>query len=75
MIRYKLNDKGINELKGFIFEHGCDDYLDAYVDETESIASHAFNKGMPALLTVESFADDGEFYLSLEREWFNEVTA
>lgn len=74
MVRYKLNSKGMNELTGFVFEHGCDDYLEAYIDEAESLASHAFRVNMPALLTVESMCDDGEFYLALQREWF-EVAA
>lgn len=72
MIRYRLNDKGISEIKGFIFEHGSDDYLDCYLNEAESIADHAFNEGLPAILSVESFCDDASFTLTMPREWFRE---
>jgi hypothetical protein len=72
MKRYKLNDKGMNALKGFIFEHGCDDYIDEYIQESESIFSHAMHVNAPALLIVESFADDGEFFFNLEPIWFEE---
>lgn len=74
MLRYKLTDKGLSELKGFVFEHGQDDMMEAYIDEAESLASHAFRVDMPALLSMESMCDDGEFYLELKREWF-EVAA
>jgi hypothetical protein len=72
MIRYRLNDKGINEIKGFIFEHGNDDYLDCYLLEAESIADHAFNEGVPAVLSVESFSDDARFNLTMPKTWFKE---
>lgn len=70
MVRYQLNDKGISELKGFIYEHGLDDMVEAYLSEAESIASHAYYANMPALLTVDTRSDEGEFCLPLEREWF-----
>jgi hypothetical protein len=72
MKRYKLNAKGLNALKGFIFEHGCDDYLDEYIAESESIFSHAMRVSTPALLIVHSLSDEGEFLFNLEPSWFVE---
>ena len=74
MLRYKLTEKGLSNLQGFVFEHGSEDHMDDYVNEAQSIASHAFNAGMPALLTIESYTEGCEVYLSLERDWF-EVAA
>ena len=74
MLRYKLTNKGKSELQGFVLEHGSEDHMAEYLSESESIASHAFNAGMPALLTIESYTEGYEVYLDLEREWF-EVAA
>lgn len=74
MLRYKLTDKGMSELQGFVLEHGSEDHMAEYVNEAESIASHAFKADMPALLTIESYTEGCEVYLSLERDWF-EVAA
>jgi len=70
MNRYKLTDYGIQQIHDFAMEHGAIDYMDCYLSEAESIASHAFANDMPALLTVESFSDDSEFMLALPIEWF-----
>lgn len=70
MIRFRLNDKGISEIRGFIFEHGSDDYLNCYLNEAESIATHAFNGGLPAILCVDSFCDDSQFLLPMPVTWF-----
>ena len=70
MLRYKLTEKGLNKLHGFVLEHGSEDHIAEYVTEAESIASHAFRVDMPALLTIESYTEGYEVYLSLERDWF-----
>jgi hypothetical protein len=73
MVRYKLSETGLNKLKGFVFETGNDDFIDACISEAESIASHAFNCDNPALLTVADISREYEHVLTMPREWFEVV--
>lgn len=73
MLRYKLNQKGFDEIKDFVTQTGSVDYLDCYLNEAESIASHAFKEGLPAILTIEHFSGEYDATLPLPNNWFTEV--